>query len=50
MDRIKNITIEQPFKDVQYSPNELTGWSPERAKSFGACNLDAIAAVIDDLR
>ena len=44
------LTIEQPFKDVAYAPNELTGWSPERAKSFGACNIDAIAAVIDDLR
>jgi murein tripeptide amidase MpaA len=44
------VTIEQPFKDVAYATNPQTGWSPERAKSFGASNLDAIAAVIDDLR
>ena len=43
------LTIEQPFKDVPYALNPLTGWSPERAMSFGACNLDPIAAVIDDL-
>ena len=43
------LTIEQPFTDVAYSKNPLTGWSPERAKSFGACNIDAIAAVIDEL-
>ena len=43
------LTIEQPFKDVPYAAKPLTGWSPERAMSFGACNLDAIAAVIDNL-
>ncbi len=43
------LTIEQPFKDVAYSKNDLTGWSPERARSFGACNIDAISAVIDSL-
>ena len=43
------VTIEHPFKDVDYAKNPLTGWSPERAKSFGACNIDAIAAVIDQI-
>ena len=43
------LTIEQPFKDVASAPNEITGWSPERAKSFGACTIDAISAVLDSL-
>ncbi len=44
------VTLEQPFKDVASHPSPETGWSPARARALGASALDAIAAVIDDLR
>jgi hypothetical protein len=39
-----------PFKDTIDDPNELTGWSPERSARLGASVLDAIRAVLPDLR
>ena len=44
------MTLEQPFKDTADTPDEIFGWSPGRAMKLGASQLDAIAAVIDDLR
>jgi hypothetical protein len=39
-----------PFKDTADFPDELQGWSPERAKSFGASMLPAIYEVLPLLR
>ncbi len=44
------LTLEQPFKDNADAPDERHGWSPERAKKLGAATLDALAAVLGDLR
>ena len=44
------MTLEQPFKDAANNPNPKTGWSPARSAKLGAACLDAIAAVVDDLR
>jgi len=45
-----SMTLEQPFKDTANAPDKYFGWSPARAKKLGASALDAIAAVIGDLR
>jgi murein tripeptide amidase MpaA len=45
-----SMTLEMPFKDNADAPNEKLGWSPERSRKLGKSNLDALAAVIDDLR
>ncbi len=44
------MTLEQPFKDTKDSPNEAVGWSPERCRQLGRATLDALLAVVDDLR
>jgi len=44
------LTLEQPFKDTANRPDRLAGWSPGRAQLLGASALDAIQAVIRDLR
>lgn len=44
------MTLEQPFKDTADAPNEAVGWSPERCRQLGRANLDALLAVIHDLR
>ncbi len=45
-----SMTLEQPFKDAADTPNAEVGWSPERCRQLGRANLDALYAVIDDLR
>ncbi|MFN3200273.1 MAG: M14-type cytosolic carboxypeptidase [Bradymonadia bacterium] len=45
-----SMTLEMPFKDNANAPNPEFGWSPERCRKLGASTLDALAAVIDDLR
>ena len=44
------MTLEQPFKDAANAPDLRTGWSPARSRRLGRSCLDALAAVIDDLR
>ena len=44
------MTLEQPFKDSAITPDPEYGWSPARCYRLGASALDALAAVIDDLR
>ena len=44
------ITIEQPFKDSNITPMPEYGWSPQRAKHFGAATLRACAALIEQER
>ncbi|MEK9662614.1 MAG: carboxypeptidase family protein, partial [Alphaproteobacteria bacterium] len=43
-------TLEMPFKDTIDTPDERHGWSPARCRRFGAAALDALYAVIADLR
>ena len=43
------MTLEQPFKDTANIPHP-DGWSPERARRLGHAQLDALLAVIDNLR
>jgi murein tripeptide amidase MpaA len=44
------MTLEQPFKDTADTPDAEHGWSPARAARLGASGVDAIAAVVADLR
>ena len=44
------MTLEMPFKDTRDTPNEAVGWSPERCRQLGRANLDALLAVLGDLR
>jgi murein tripeptide amidase MpaA len=44
------MTLEQPFKDAANSPDPAYGWSPVRCRRMGHSNLDAILAVVNDLR
>ena len=44
------MTLEQPFKDTADTPHPTTGWSPERCMKLGRACLDALHAVVDDLR
>ena len=44
------MTLEMPFKDTADTPDEAAGWSPERCRKLGAASLDALHAVIDELR
>ncbi|MGB0907203.1 MAG: M14 family metallopeptidase [Maricaulaceae bacterium] len=43
------MTLEMPFKDNADLPDDVFGWSPERAVKLGAASLDAMLNVIDDL-
>ena len=40
-----SVTLEQPFKDTADTPHPL-GWSPERARKFGAAQLDALLVAL----
>ena len=44
------MTLEMPFKDSAITPDPIRGWSPERCRKLGIAGLDALHAVIDDLR
>ncbi|GAB4814125.1 hypothetical protein N2152v2_001171 [Parachlorella kessleri] len=44
------VTLEMPFKDTADSPDPLQGWSPERAARLGGSMLDAVLAVVPQLR
>ena len=43
-------TVEMPFKDNANAPDEVNGWSPERAMHLGASTLESIALCLDALR
>ena len=43
-------TLEMPFKDTTTTPDPEYGWSPARAKALARACLDALHAMIDDLR
>ncbi len=44
------MTLEMPFKDNANLPDYLHGWSPERCRKLGAANLEAMLALVDQLR
>lgn len=44
------MTLEMPFKDVADGSEQRQGWSPARCRALGRSNLDAIHAVLGDLR
>ncbi len=45
-----SMTLEMPFKDIANSTQQRQGWSPARSRTLGRSNLDAIYAVLEDLR
>lgn len=45
-----SVTLEMPFKDTFGSTMPAEGWSPPRAKCFGASMLDAMASVLPFVR
>lgn len=44
------LTLEMPFKDNANAPDEQYGWSPARAQKLAFSCLDAIHAVVGQLR
>lgn len=44
------MTLEMPFKDNADLPDPDAGWSPARCRLLGRACLDALLAVLDDLR
>lgn len=43
-------TLEMPFEDTTDTAVPETGWSPARARALGRSCVDALDAVLDDLR
>ncbi|MEZ5668046.1 MAG: M14-type cytosolic carboxypeptidase [Alphaproteobacteria bacterium] len=44
------MTLEMPFKDNAAAPDPDFGWSPDRSMKLARSSLDALAAVVDELR
>lgn len=44
------LTLEMPFKDNANAPDAIEGWSPGRCRRLGADCLEALHAVVPDLR
>ena len=45
-----SMTLEMPFKDNFDLPDEVYGWSPQRSKYLAFACLDALHAILPDLR
>ena len=45
-----SLTLEMPFKDNADLPDEAVGWDGRRSKRLGAAALEAMLAVVRDLR
>src|SRR6476660_8190163 len=45
-----SMTLEMPFKDTFDLPDEVYGWSPNRSKYLAYACLDALHAVLPDLK
>ena len=45
-----SMTLEMPFKDNANASDPRHGWSPDRCRRLGAAGLDALLAVVADLR
>lgn len=44
------LTLEMPFKDNADAADPVQGWSPGRCERLGASAIDALMAVVDELR
>jgi murein tripeptide amidase MpaA len=45
-----SMTLEMPFKDNFDLPDEVYGWSPQRSKHLAYACLDALHAVLPELK
>ena len=45
-----SMTLEMPFKDNFDLPDDVYGWSPERSKYLAVACLDALHAILPDLK
>ena len=45
-----SMTLEMPFKDNFDLPDEVYGWSPERSKYLAGACLDALHAILPELK
>ena len=45
-----SMTLEMPFKDNSDLPDEIYGWSTERCKYLAGSCLDALHAILPELR
>ena len=45
-----SMTLEMPFKDNFDLPDEVYGWSPERSKYLACACLDALHAILPELK
>jgi murein tripeptide amidase MpaA len=45
-----SMTLEMPFKDNSNLPDELYGWSPERSRHLGRACMDALHAILPELK
>ena len=45
-----SMTLEMPFKDNSDLPDEVYGWSPQRSKFLAYACLDALHALLPDLK
>ena len=45
-----SMTLEMPFKDNFDLPDEVYGWSPQRSKHLAYACLDALHAIVPDLK
>jgi murein tripeptide amidase MpaA len=45
-----SMTLEMPFKDNFNLPDPVYGWSPQRSKFLAAACLDALHAILPDLK
>jgi murein tripeptide amidase MpaA len=45
-----SMTLEMPFKDNFDLPDEVYGWSPQRSKYLAYACLDALHALLPELR
>jgi murein tripeptide amidase MpaA len=44
------MTLEMPFKDAIDNPDAVHGWSPERSKRLGAACVDAVWAILPEVK
>ena len=45
-----SMTLEMPFKDNFNLPDEVYGWSPQRSKHLAYACLDALHAILPELK
>jgi murein tripeptide amidase MpaA len=45
-----SMTLEMPFKDNANLPDPVYGWSPQRSKHLAGACLDALHAILPQLK